>query len=71
MTTVKISDFADFAGKDLLLAAQTRGIEICGKKLSWRTPATDLMLVGLADILVEHDAALADLAKRLPKPPTI
>ena len=64
----KVSDFQDFAGKEILLAAQQRGIEIMGDKVSLQ--AADVMLFGLASILAQHNiGGINEIAKGMPKPP--
>lgn len=67
MATAKVSEIKDFPGKDLLLAAQKRGCDIC-RDHDMGIGAAAVTLIGLADILVENSAVLADLAKQLPKP---
>lgn len=52
VTTRKVSELKDFAGKDLLLVAQKRGLEITENV---QLDGTSTMLIGLADILAEND----------------
>lgn len=49
----RISDLPDFVGKKLLLEAQETGVRIIGGE-SWTTDAMPIMLIGLANILVER-----------------
>ena len=54
MSQKKISEFPDFLGKKLLLEAQIRGLCVTQ---GWHPPfrdATPVILIGLANILVER-----------------
>ena len=52
MSGIKLSDLPAFQGRDLLLAAQRRGMEVfTGRQL---LPADQIILVGLASLLVER-----------------
>jgi hypothetical protein len=67
----KITSFGNFQGRDLLLHAQKRGVEITGGVIP---DATSVTLIGLAAILTERNiGGLADFAATLNEsdfPPT-
>lgn len=52
MTGFKISDFQDFVGKELLLAAGKRGAEICFES-KIHLDGTATILIGLASLIAE------------------
>lgn len=54
MSQKKVSDFPDFLGKKLLLEAQIRGLCVTQGWIPRNSDATAIMLVGLANILVER-----------------
>lgn len=49
----KLSEFPDFVGRDLLMLAEKRGLEVTGGELG--TGATAIILIGLVSLMAERN----------------